>query len=209
MTTLVLNGCAVATVDAAGTEHASGHVVITDGRIAAVGPGPAPSRPGAERIDAAGLLVTPGLVNSHHHLYQWITRGYATDDTLFGWLSALYPVWARLTPELTHAAAAANLGWLALTGMHDLDGPPLRLPRAGRATCSRPRSSPPARSGCGSIPRVGSMNLGASQGGLPPDSVVEDHDAILAATGRPSTGGTIRPSTRCCVSPSRPARRSR
>ena len=61
--------------------------------------GAAPAFDGATRVDASGLLVTPGLVNSHHHLYQWLTRGYATDDTLFGWLTTLYPVWARLDPR--------------------------------------------------------------------------------------------------------------
>ena len=61
-------------------------------------------------------MATPGFVNSHHHLYQWITRGYATNDTLFGWLTTLYPIWARLTPELVTASAAANLAnvWLEL-----------------------------------------------------------------------------------------------
>ena len=94
---LVIDGCYVATVDAAGTEYPAGHVVIDSGRIAAVGPGPVPADcADAERVDGSGLLVTPGLVNTHHHLYQWITRGYATDDTLFGWLTTLYPVWARL-----------------------------------------------------------------------------------------------------------------
>src|SRR5262245_42455645 len=116
MATIVLDGCHVATVDAAGTEHRGGHVVLTDGIIAAVDAGPAPQVEGATRINAPGLLATPGLVNAHPHLYQWTTRGYATDTTLFEWLTTLYPIWSRLTPELVHAAAAANLGWLALSG---------------------------------------------------------------------------------------------
>ena len=84
------------TADDAGTEYASGHLVLDGGRIAAVGAGPARTSP-TRNARRRGLLVTPGLVNVHHHLYQWITRGYATDDTLFGWLTTLYPVWARLT----------------------------------------------------------------------------------------------------------------
>ena len=101
---VAIEGCYVATVDAAGSEYPSGHVVVEAGRIVAVGPGPVPPElaAGGARIDGSGLLVTPGLVNAHSHLYQWITRGYATDETLFGWLAALYPVWARLTPELVH-----------------------------------------------------------------------------------------------------------
>ena len=178
---IALEGCYVATADAAGTEYASGHLVFDGERITAVGAGPAPDLPGAERIDGRGLLVTPGLVNVHHHLYQWITRGYATDDTLFGWLTTLYPVWARLDAELVHDSAAANLpGWRS-------PAPP-RAPttttssRPASATSSRPRSPRPGEVGLRFHPTRGSMNLGTSKGGLPPDAVVEEHDAILAAT---------------------------
>jgi cytosine/adenosine deaminase-related metal-dependent hydrolase len=87
--TVVLDGCAIATVDTAGTEHPTGHVVITEGRISAVGAGPAPATDGARRVDGRGCLATPGFVNTHHHLYQWLTRGYAPDGTLFEWLTAL------------------------------------------------------------------------------------------------------------------------
>ena len=73
-TTIVLNGCAVVTVDGARTEHASGHVIVEGGRISAVAAGPAPhDLPGARYVDATGCLATPGLVNTHHHLYQWAT----------------------------------------------------------------------------------------------------------------------------------------
>ncbi len=181
MTTTVLDGCHVATVDAAGTEYRSGHVVLSDGLIAAVGDGPAPQRDGATRVDARGLLVTPGLVNSHHHLYQWITRGYATDDTLFGWLTTLYPVWKRLTPELAHAAAAANLAWLALSGCTtSMDHHYVFPGGAGDLLEAEIRAA--AQIGVRFHPTRGSMNLGRSAGGLPPDEVVETHDAILAAT---------------------------
>ena len=97
-----------------------------------VGDGPAPRSADTTRIDARGLLATPGLVNTHHHLYQWITRGYATDATLFGWLTTLYPIWARLTPERVHASAAANLAWMALTGCTTTHRPPLRVPARRR-----------------------------------------------------------------------------
>ena len=181
MTTTVLDGAHVATVDAAGTEYRSGHVVLDGARIVAVGDGPAPALDGATRVDAAGLLVTPGLVNSHHHLYQWLTRGYATDDTLFGWLTTLYPIWARLTPELVHAAASANLAWLALTGCTtSMDHHYVHPRGAGDLLEAEIRAA--QRIGLRFHPTRGSMNLGESDGGLPPDSVVEEHDAILAAS---------------------------
>jgi cytosine/adenosine deaminase-related metal-dependent hydrolase len=177
----VLDGCAVATVDAVGSEFRSGHVVLRDGRIAAVGEGPAPRFDGATRIDATGLLATPGLVNSHHHLYQWITRGYAIDDTLFGWLSTLYPIWARLTPELVHDAAAANLAWLALTGCTTSMDHHYVFPH-GAGDLLEAEIIAAGEIGVRFHPTRGSMNLGQSAGGLPPDSVVESHDAILDAT---------------------------
>src|ERR1700710_2850983 len=95
----VIEGGVVATMDGGRAEHAPGHLVLRDGRIEAVGPGAAPAAgPGASvtRVDARGCLVTPGLVNTHHHLYQWVTRGLAVDDGLFGWLTTLYPIWGGL-----------------------------------------------------------------------------------------------------------------
>src|SRR3954469_4726844 len=89
---MILEGCAVATV--VGDVHRDGHVVIEGNRIAAVGPGPASGA--GDRIDASGCLATPGLINCHHHLYQHATRGLAQQATLFEWLVALYPIWARL-----------------------------------------------------------------------------------------------------------------
>jgi cytosine/adenosine deaminase-related metal-dependent hydrolase len=180
---IAIEGCHVATCDAAGSEYPSGHVVIDGTRIVAVGAGPLPvAYSGAERVDGSGRLVTPGLVNTHHHLYQWITRGYATDDTLFGWLTALYPVWARLTDDLVHASAAANLGWLALTGCTTTTDHHYVFP-AGAGDLLAAEIDAARRIGIRFHPARGSMNLGESAGGLPPDSVVEQHDAILAATG--------------------------
>ncbi|MDQ8046654.1 MAG: hypothetical protein AAGC46_17555, partial [Solirubrobacteraceae bacterium] len=94
----VIDGCAIATVDAVGTENAAGQLVIVGSRIAAIGEGPAPDevKDGATVIDGRGRLATPGLVNSHHHLYQWATRGFVADGTLFEWLTGLYPVWEQL-----------------------------------------------------------------------------------------------------------------
>ena len=179
---LAIDGCHVATVDATGTEHPAGYVVISGDRIEAVGAGRLPDRyADADRVDGAGLLATPGLVNSHHHLYQWITRGYATDDSLFGWLTALYPVWAGLDAELVHAAAAANLGWMALTGCSTSTDHHYVFP-AGRGDLLAAEIVAAREIGLRFHPGRGSMNLGQSAGGLPPDSVVEEHDDILAAT---------------------------
>jgi 8-oxoguanine deaminase len=178
---IAIDGCHVATVDTAHTEYATGHVVFDGSHITAVGAGPAPDLPGAERIDGAGLLVTPGLVNVHHHLYQWITRGYAADDTLFGWLTTLYPVWARMDADLVHDSAAANLAWMALTGTTTSTDHHYVFP-TGAGDLLEAEITAAQRIGLRFHPTRGSMNLGASQGGLPPDAVVEDHDAILAAT---------------------------
>jgi cytosine/adenosine deaminase-related metal-dependent hydrolase len=179
---IAIDGCYVATVDPAGTEHPRGYVVLDGDRIAAVGSGPLPpAYAAAERVDGSGLLATPGLVNAHHHLYQWITRGYAPDDTLFGWLTTLYPVWAGLDAELVSASAAANLGWLALTGCTTTTDHHYVFP-AGRGDLLEPTILAARRIGLRFHPGRGSMNLGQSSGGLPPDSVIEKHDDILAAT---------------------------
>jgi cytosine/adenosine deaminase-related metal-dependent hydrolase len=179
---LVLTGCAVATVDPQRTEHASGHVIVDGRRITAVGSGPAPrGLPGAHYVDASGCLATPGLVNTHHHLYQWATRGQAVDATLFGWLTQLYPVWARIDEPIAAAAATAALAWLARTGCTTTMDHHYIFPRGGGdvlAATIRAASDVGLRF----HPTRGSMDLGESSGGLPPDSVVEDTGEILAAT---------------------------
>jgi len=155
---------------------------VTGDRITAVGEGPAASVPdGARRIDAAGCLATPGLVNTHHHLYQWITRGYAQDGTLFEWLTALYPVWAGIDEEVVRAASAAALGWMARTGCTTSTDHHYVFPASGGDLLAAEIGSA-AAVGLRFHPTRGSMDLGASQGGLPPDSVVEDLDTVLAAT---------------------------
>jgi cytosine/adenosine deaminase-related metal-dependent hydrolase len=179
---LAIEGCYVAAADAAGTEYPSGYLVLDGDRIAATGAGPVPAQyAAADRLDGAGLLATPGLVNAHHHLYQWITRGYAPDEGLFGWLTTLYPVWAGLDAGLVHASAAANLGWLALTGCTTSTDHHYVFP-AGRGDLLEAEILAARRIGLRFHPGRGSMNLGKSAGGLPPDEVTEDHDTILAAT---------------------------
>jgi len=179
---LVIEGCAVATVDAAETEHAAGHVVVEGDRILAVGPGPCPDDLGPARsVDGRGCLATPGLVNCHHHLYQWITRGLAQQGTLFEWLTELYPVWARLDTELEAAAARAGLAALLTSGCSTTTDHHYVFP-AGAGDLLAAEVEVATALGIRFHPCRGSMDLGRSSGGLPPDEVVEDQDAVLAAT---------------------------
>jgi cytosine/adenosine deaminase-related metal-dependent hydrolase len=194
VSTLVIEGCAIATMDGegpsdCGAEYQDGHVVIEDGRIASVGPGPAVPWPaggpaaggdGARRVDGRGCLVTPGLVNTHHHLYQWLTQGMAQQSALFDWLTELYPVWGRIDTEAVHAAVTAGLARLALSGCTMSTDHHYIFP-AGTDPLA---ASVDAASGVGLRfhPCRGSMDLGRSAGGLPPDEIAEDTDAILAAT---------------------------
>lgn len=180
----VIEGAAVATVDGSDTEHPSGHLVVSGGRITAVGPGPAPAGavpPGARRIDGAGCLLTPGFVNTHHHFSQWLTRGMAADSGLFGWLTELYPWWSGMDAELEHAGALGALTALAASGCTTTMDHQYVFPRAGGDLLAAEVQA--AREvGVRFHPARGSMDLGASAGGLPPDDAVEDTDAALAAT---------------------------
>ncbi len=180
---LVIEGCAVATVNAAGTEHASGHVVIEGNRIAAVGEGAAPEEyvRDARRIDGSGCLATPGLVNCHHHLYQWATRGMAQEATLFEWLVELYPIWTLIDEEIERAAARAGLAALALSGCSSSMDHHYVFPRgAGDLLAAEVEAA--REVGLRFHPSRGSMDLGRSRGGLPPDEVVEDREEILASS---------------------------
>ncbi|HEX8768685.1 MAG TPA: 8-oxoguanine deaminase, partial [Jatrophihabitans sp.] len=180
---IVLEGGHVATVDAADTEYPSGHVVIDGTAIVAVGPGRAPDelRRGSERLNITGCLVTPGLVNTHHHLYQWLTRGFGADSTLFDWLTELYPIWARMDADAVHAGASANLGWLALSGCSTSTDHHYVFPHAS-GDLLEVTIDAALEIGVRFHPCRGSMDLGRSAGGLPPDEVVEDREAILIAT---------------------------
>ncbi|MGZ4184074.1 MAG: 8-oxoguanine deaminase [Solirubrobacteraceae bacterium] len=180
----VIEGCAIATVDASGTEYRDGHIVVEGDRIVAVGSGSAPdgaARAESRRIDACGHLATPGLVNCHHHLYQWATRGLAQQATLFEWLVELYPVWALIDADTCWAAARAGLAALARSGCSASTDHHYVFPRDA-GDLLEVEISAAASIGLRFHPCRGSMDLGRSDGGLPPDEVVEDRDVILAAS---------------------------
>lgn len=179
----VIENCAVATVDAHGTEYADGHVVIAGNLIEAVGPGPAPAGAAgaAHRVDGTGHLLTPGLVNTHHHFYQWLTRGLAQDSNLFDWLVELYPVWARIDEPMVYAAATGSLAMMARGGVTTAVDHHYVFPRgAGDLLGAEIRAA--AELGVRFTAARGSMDRGASAGGLPPDFAVESTEAALAAT---------------------------
>jgi cytosine/adenosine deaminase-related metal-dependent hydrolase len=164
-----------------GPEIPGGHLVIDGDRITAVGAGPAPDPGPARRFDASGCLVTPGLVNTHHHLYQWATQGLYQDATLFEWLTGLYETWAGIDAEVVHDAAAAGLGWLALSGCTTSTDHHYVFPK-GRGDLFDAEVTAARELHLRFHPCRGSMDRGRSDGGLPPDEIVEDRDEILAAT---------------------------
>ncbi len=177
--TLLLANAYVATMDDAGTEHENGWILVSGGLVEAVGDG---ARPDAERVvDLGGALATPGLVNTHHHLYQTLTRTRAQEADLFTWLKTLYPLWGRIDEEAEYAAARTGLAELALAGCstvfdHHYVFPP------GRAGIVEAEVRAARELGVRIVASRGSMDLGESQGGLPPDGLVESGDDALAAT---------------------------
>jgi cytosine/adenosine deaminase-related metal-dependent hydrolase len=156
-----------------------GDIAIRDGWIEAVGD--VPTEADDTVLDVAGDIVTAGLVNTHHHLYQWLTRGRAVDRDLFGWLTELYPIWARIDAEDVHAAALVGLGELALTGCTTAADHHYLVPGGDEAVFDA-LAEAAGTIGIRLHLARGSMDLGTSQGGLPPDHVVEDRDTILAST---------------------------
>jgi 8-oxoguanine deaminase len=178
MRRLLRNGWIV-TMDDAGTELEAGWVLIDDRLISAVGGGDPPE---ADRVvDLGGAVVTPGLVNTHHHLYQTLTRARAQEADLFTWLPTLYPLWARIDAEAEYAAARTGLAELALSGCTTVFDHHYLFPR-GTSGLVEAEVQAAQELGVRIVASRGSMDLGESAGGLPPDSVVEEADAVLAAT---------------------------
>ncbi len=196
---LVAGAQLVATVDDDRREIAGGWVAITDGLVSGVGlPGTEPSARRTLRAD--GCLVTPGLINTHHHIYQNLTRSHApaTKDTLFGWLTTLYPLWSRLDEEAAYLSAWVGLAELAMGGCTTSTDHLYVHPKGGGDLISAEIGAA-QELGMRFHPTRGSMSRSKKDGGLPPDSVVQTDDEILADSERlvrlhhdPSWGAMVR-----------------
>src|SRR5262245_17546408 len=168
------------------TRLSGGWVLLEDDRVAALGPPPVPAGIAADRrIDARGKLVLPGLVNTHHHLPQTLTRNVprVQEAPLFRWLQELYEVWRGIDADAVDAAVRVGLGELLLTGCTTTTDHLYLFPR-GQERLIDVEIEAARALGIRFHPTRGSMSRGKSQGGLPPDDVVQDEDAILADSRR-------------------------
>ena len=179
---LIRNARLLATLDANRRELAGGWVAIDAGVITVVGTSTDPEPAATEIIDAGDCLVTPGLVNTHHHIFQNLTRAYPpmTDKPLFGWLQSLYPLWRAIDEESVYASAFVGLAELALGGC-TTSSDHLYLHPHGAGDLLSSEIAAAADLGMRFHPTRGSMSLSEKDGGLPPDDVVADDDEILAA----------------------------
>jgi cytosine/adenosine deaminase-related metal-dependent hydrolase len=183
---VLLTKAHVVTMDDEGTEHERGWIRLEDGRVAELGAGEPPEA----GEDLHGALVTPALVNTHHHLFQTLTRTRAQEADLFSWLKALYPLWSRIDAESEYAAARTGLAELALSGCGTVFDHHYVFPNGADGLVEAELQAA-QELGVRLIASRGSMDLGASQGGLPPDELVEDLDAILADTERLASHGDV------------------
>ena len=172
------NASLVLTMDGpelAKTELANTDIHLKDGQIAAIGQGLSYD---SETLDLSGCLVTPGLVNTHHHLFQTLTRAVpgAQDAMLFGWLQTLYPIWARFGPEEMRLSATLGLAELALSGCTLSSDHLYLFPNGARLDDTIEAAN---EIGLRFLATRGAMSIGESDGGLPPDALVEDEAAIL------------------------------
>ena len=182
-TLLIRNATCVATFDAQRTELRDASILVRGHRIEAIGPAVELPAAADEVIDARGHLVVPGLVNTHHHMYQSLTRAIPAvqDAELFSWLRGLYPIWAGLTPEMVQVSTQVAMAELLLAGCTTSSDHLYIYPNGVRLDDSIEAAQ---AIGMRFVASRGSMSVGASQGGLPPDAVVEREDAILADTRR-------------------------
>lgn len=182
-TLLIRNADIVVTMDDQRREIAQGSIFIRGNVIEQVGPGNELPQTADEVIDASGHVAIPGLINTHHHMYQTLTRALpaAQDGELFHWLTNLYPVWAGLTPEMVGVSTQTAMAELMLSGCTTSSDHLYIYPNG----CTLDHSIEAAQEiGMRFHAARGSMSVGQSKGGLPPDSVVEDEAAILKDTQR-------------------------
>jgi cytosine/adenosine deaminase-related metal-dependent hydrolase len=174
---LIRNAAAVVTMNPERAELAGADIFLRDGVILALGHGL--PKAGAEVIDATGCVVTPGLVNTHHHLYQTLTRAVpgGQDALLFGWLKTLYPIWSRFGPDEMFTSAEVGLAELALSGCTLTSDHLYLYPNGARLDDTIAAAQ---EVGLRFHPTRGAMSIGESAGGLPPDALVEREPAILA-----------------------------
>ncbi len=184
MTTLLLkNADVLVTMDTERREIPDGGVFIRDGVIEAVGPTADLPTTADEVVPLAGCVALPGLINTHHHMYQTLTRAIpgAQDAELFAWLRTLYPIWAGLTPEMIRVSTLTAMAELILSGCTTSSDHLYLYPNGSRLDDSIEAA---ATIGMRFHAARGSMSVGESQGGLPPDRLVENEDAILKDTQR-------------------------
>src|SRR5580658_3676492 len=161
-------------------------IVLQDGRIVElIAAGQIPTAPNVEIYDAGEHVVLPGLINTHHHFFQTLTRAVpaALDRELFAWLQALYPIWARLTPEVLDLGVTLAMAELLLSGCTMTTDHHYVFP-SGLEEAIDIEVAAARRLGLRVVLTRGSMNLSQRDGGLPPDSVVQDEDTILADSQR-------------------------
>jgi cytosine/adenosine deaminase-related metal-dependent hydrolase len=169
------------TMDAGRRNIPDGGLYVVDGEIRQVGPTAELPASADRALDTRGMIVLPGLVNTHHHLYQTLTRCVAQDSVLFDWLTTLYPIWARLTPAGAYVSAKVGLAELMLSGCTTSSDHLYIYPNGVRIDDEIQAA---VELGIRFHATRGSMSLGRSQGGLPPDSLVEDEEAILRDSRR-------------------------
>lgn len=175
-TLLLKNADLLITMDGARRRIADGGLFVRDHVIQQVGHSAELPAEADRIIDARGMVILPGLVNTHHHLYQTLTRCLAQDDGLFGWLRTLYPIWARMNGEAVYVSAKVGLAELLLSGCTTSSDHLYLYPNGSRIDDEIQAAQ---ELGIRFHATRGSMSLGESQGGLPPDSVVEEEEAIL------------------------------
>ncbi|MGR7996350.1 8-oxoguanine deaminase [Xanthobacter sp. ZOL 2024] len=182
-TLLAKNALVLVTMDGARREIPGGGLYVEDGRIVAVGPAHELPASADEVIDLTGHVVLPGLVNTHHHMVQSLTRAVpaAQDSELFGWLRALYALWAGLTPQMVETATLTAMAELILSGCTTSSDHLYIYPNGVRLDDSIRAAR---RIGMRFHAARGAMSVGESQGGLPPDRVVEDEGFVMADTRR-------------------------